>query len=74
MPRGQQEEEEEGQVRCRMTDELEERLADEEADTAFGRHQVADGEEGEEKTDEDACDEFASPVAPSPAGELIVPS
>lgn len=72
--RGQQEEEEEGQVGCRMADELDEGLSDEESDAAFRRHQVADGEEGEEEADEDARDELARPVAPPPAWELIVPS
>lgn len=74
MLRSQQEKEEEGQVGCRMADELDEGFADEEADAALGRHQVADGEEGEEEADEDARDELASPVASPPAWELIVPA
>lgn len=57
-----------------MADELDEGFANEEADTAFGCHQVAHGEEGEEQADEDARDELASPVASPPAWKLIVPA
>lgn len=57
-----------------MADELDEGFADEEADAAFGGHQVADREEREEEADENACDELAGPVASPPAWELIVPS
>lgn len=44
---GQQQEEEEGQIRGGVANKLDERLADEEAIAALGCHQVTQGEQGE---------------------------
>ena len=73
MLRGEEQQEEEGQVGRRVADELDEGLADEEAVAALGGEEVADGEDGEQQTDEDAGEELARPVAPAPARELVVP-
>lgn len=43
MLRGQEEQEEEGQVGSSVADELDERLSDEQAIAAFRRNQVEDG-------------------------------
>lgn len=57
-----------------MADELDERLADEEAVATLGRHEVAESEQRVEQTDEDAGEELSCPVASPPAGELVVPA
>lgn len=72
--RGQEEQEEEGQVRGGVADELDEGLTDEQAITTLWRDQVEDGQQWEEEADEDAREEFHSPVAPSPARELVIPT
>lgn len=70
---GEQQQEQKGQVGCCVADELDERLADEEAIAAFRRDEVAEGEHGVEEADEDAGDEFSRPVTPPPTWELVVP-
>lgn len=70
---GQEQQEEEGQVGRGVADELDERLADEEAVAALRSHEVAQGKDGVEEADEDAGEELSRPVAPSPAWKLVVP-
>lgn len=70
---GQEQQEQEGQVGRRVADELDERLADEEAVAALGNHEVAQGKDGVEEADEDAGEKLPGPVAPSPARKLVVP-
>lgn len=70
---GQEQQEQEGQVGRRVADELDERLADEEAVVALGSHEVAQGEHGVEEADEDAGEKLPRPVAPPPARKLVVP-
>lgn len=71
---GQEQQEEKGQVGRGVADELDERLADEEAVAAFGSHEVAEGEHGVEEADEDAGEKLPCPVAPSPARKFVVPT
>lgn len=71
---GQEQQEQEGQVGRRVADELDERLADEEAVAALGSHEVAQREHGVEEADEDAGEELPRPVAPPPARKLVVPA
>lgn len=70
----QEQQEEESQVGGRVADELDERLADEEAVATLGRHEVAESEQRVEQTDEDAGEELSCPVASPPARELVVPA
>lgn len=70
---GQEQQEQEGQVGCGVADELDERLADEEAIAALGSHEVAQGEHRVEDADEDAGEKLPCPVAPPPAWKLVVP-
>lgn len=74
MLRGQEEQQQEGQVGGGVTDELDEGLSDEQAIAALRGDQVDDGQEREEEADKDARDELHRPVAPPPARELIVPA
>lgn len=71
---GQEQQEQEGQVGRRVADELDERLADEEAVAALGSHEVAQGEHRVEEADEDAGEKLPRPVAPPPARKLVVPA
>ena len=71
---GEEQEEEEGQVGRRVADELDEGLADEEAVATLRSDEVAESEPGVEEADEDAGEELPSPLAPPPAGELVVPA
>lgn len=57
-----------------MAEELDEGLADEEAVATLRSDEVAEGEHGIEEADEDTREELPSPVAPPPAGELVIPS
>lgn len=70
---GQEQQEQEGQVGRGVADELDERLANEEAVAALGSHEVAQGKHGVEEADEDAGEKLPRPVAPSPARKLVVP-
>ena len=72
--RGEDEEEEEGEVGRGVADELDEGLADEQAVAALGRQHVQDGEEREEEADQDAGGRLDRPVAPAPARQLVVPA
>lgn len=74
MLRGQKKEEEEGQVRGSVADELGEGLADEKAILTLGGYQIEDGEERKQEPNENACDELAGPVAPPPAWKVIIPA
>lgn len=70
----QEQQEEEGQVGGRVADELDKRFADEVAVATLGCREVAESEQRVEETDEDAGEELSCPMAPPPAGELIVPA
>lgn len=72
--RGEEQQEQKGQVRRRVADELDEGLADEEAVATLRGDEVAESKHGVEEADEDTGDELPCPVAPSPAGELVVPA
>lgn len=74
MLRGQEEQQQEGEVGGGVADELDEGLTDEQAVAALGGDQVGDGQQREEEADEDARDELDGPVAPPPARELVVPA
>lgn len=56
-----------------MTDELDKRVADEQAIAALWRDQVEDGQQWKEETNEDAGDELSHPVTPPPAWKFIIP-
>lgn len=71
---GQQQQEKEGQIRGGVADEFDEGLADKEAVSALGAHQVTQGEQRKEQADEDTGDKFASPVTSPPARKFIVPT
>lgn len=71
---GQKKEEEEGQVRGSVADELDEGLADKKAIVTLGGYQIEDGEEREQEADENACDKLAGPVASPPTWKLIIPA
>lgn len=71
---GEEQQEQESQVGCRVADKLDEGLADEEAVAALRGDEVAESKQREEEANEDASDEFSCPVAPPPARKLVVPS
>lgn len=56
-----------------MADELDKRLADEEAVATLRSDEVPESKQGVEEADKDTGKELPCPVAPPPAGELIVP-
>lgn len=72
--RGQQEQEEEGEVGRRVADELDEGLPDEQAQRALWGDQVAHGEDREQEPDDEARHHLHGPVSPPPARELVVPA
>lgn len=74
MLRGQQEQEEEGEVGRRVADELDEGLPDEQAQRALWGDQVAHGEDREQEPDDEARHHLHGPVSPPPARELVVPA
>ena len=74
MLRGEEQQEQKGQVGRCVAYELDERLADEEAVTTLGNNEVADSKQRVEEADENTGEELPCPVAPSPAGELIIPA
>lgn len=57
-----------------MADELDEGLADEEAVATLRSDEVAESKRRVEEADEDAGEELPSPLAASPAGELVIPA
>lgn len=70
---GEEQQEQEGQVGGRVADELDEGLADEEAVATLGSDEVADSKHRVEEADEHTGDALPCPLAPPPAGELVVP-
>ncbi len=74
MLRGEQQQEQKGQVGRCVADELDEGLADEEAVATLWSDEVAESEHGVEEADEDAGEELPRPMAASPARELIIPA
>lgn len=56
-----------------MADELDKRLADEEAVATLRNDEVAESKHGVEEPDEDTGKELDCPVTTSPARELIIP-
>lgn len=73
MLRGEEQQEQKGQVGRRVADKLDEGFADKEAIATLGSDEVAESKQRVEEADEDACDEFSCPVAAPPARELIIP-
>lgn len=71
---GQKKEEEEGQVGGSVADELDEGFSNKKTKVALGGYQIEDGEQRKEEADENARDEFASPVTSPPARKLIIPA
>lgn len=57
-----------------MADKFDEWLPDEQTQWALGSYQVADREDGEKKSNDDASQHLHGPVAPPPARELIIPA
>lgn len=71
---GKEQQEQKGQVGRRVADKLDEGLADEEALATLGSDEVAESKHGVEEADKDTGEELPCPVAPPPAGELIIPA
>lgn len=69
----EEQQEQKGQVGRRVADKLDEGLADEETVATLGSDEVAESKQRVEEADEDASEELARPVAPSPARKLIIP-
>lgn len=72
--RSEEQQEQKGQVGRRVADELDEGLADEEAVATLWSDEVAESKRRVEEADEDAGEELPSPLAASPAGELVIPA